>query len=270
MCREADWCVASFGGWKMARRRFWNGFLAGSAAGAGAAAASVLGWKLIGKARHGRILRVERSLQIGRPVDEVFRAWSDLESLPQRVDFLESVEARGNRSHWIANVGGRRVEWDAEITQRLPNEALGWKSVKGPKHTGRIDFSPIGNDTLVHVTMNYCPPGQMAGMFAPLQRTIEHYIEEAFRGFKFTLEGKGREDAQSVNTSPTMQRSMSPTPGQMGRDVSGTPAMNEEQRATGTFGHVSESDLGRHTQTSRFGGSPESAVDYTRPPDAKS
>jgi hypothetical protein len=67
-----------------------------------------------------------------------------------------------------------------------------------------------------------------------------------------------------------MQRSMSPTPGQIGKDVSGTPAMNEEQRATGTFGHVSESDLNRHTQTSRFGGNPESAVDYTRPPDAKS
>jgi len=254
----------------MASRRFWNGFLAGTAAGAGAAAASVLGWKLAGRARAGRILRIERSLQIGRGVDEVFRAWSDLESLPQRVDFIESVERRGNRSHWVMNVGGRRMEWDAEITQDLPNQALGWKSLSGPKHTGRIDFSPIGGDTLVHVTMNYCPPGQMAGMFAPAQRAIEDYIEEAFRSFKSTLEGKGREDggSQNVNTSPTMQRSMSPTPAQMGKDVTGTSALNEEKRSTGTYGQVSEPDLGRHTQNSRYGG-PET-VEYTRPPDAKS
>ena len=251
----------------MATRRFWNGFLAGTAAGAGAAAASVLGWKLIGRARNGRILRFERSLQIGRPVDEVFRAWSDLESLAERASFIQSVEQHGDLSHWVANIGGRRVEWDAEITQRLPNQALGWKSVNGPKHTGRIDFSQIGNDTLVHVTMNYCPPGQMAHMFAPVQRAIESYIEEAFRGFKFTLEGKGREDgsAQNVNTSPTMQRSMSPA--QMGRDVSGTPAMNEQQRATGTYGQVTDNDANR--QTSRFGGGPDT-VDYTRPPEAKS
>jgi uncharacterized membrane protein len=261
----------SFLGVEMATRRFWNGFLAGTAAGAGAAAASILGWKLVGKARDGRVLRFERSLQIGRGVEEVFRAWSDLESLPQHVNFIDSVERHGDLSHWVANVGGRRVEWDAEITQYLPNEALGWKSVNGPKHTGRIDFSPIGGDTLVHVTMNYCPPGQLANMFAPIQRTVENYIEEAFRGFKFALEGKGREDGspQNVNTSPTMQRSMSPTPSQMGSDVTGTPAMNQEQRATGTFGHASESDLNRHTQSSRFGG-PETTVEYTRPPKAKS
>lgn len=254
----------------MATRRFWNGFLAGTAAGAGAAAASVLGWKMIGRARQGRILRFERSLQIGRPLEEVFRAWSDLESLPERVEFIQSVEQHGNLTHWVANIGGRRIEWDAEITQNLANQALGWKSVNGPKHTGRIDFSRIGNDTLVHVAMNYCPPGQMAHMFAPLQRAIESYIEEAFRGFKFALEGKGREDgAQNVNTSPTMQRSMSPTPTQMGRDVTGTPAMNQEQRATGTYGQPTDTDANRHTQTSRFGGAPES-VEYTRPPEAKS
>jgi hypothetical protein len=108
--------------------------------------------------------------------------------------------------------------------------------------------------------MNYCPPGQLSGMFAPVQRTVESYIEDAFRAFKFTLEGKGREDGSAgVNTSPTMQRTMSPT--QLGKDVTGTAAMNEE-RGTGTYGRGSES------QTSRFGG--QETVDYTRPPDAKS
>ncbi len=257
----------------MASKKFWYGFSAGASAGVSATVAVFAGLKLLGRIRDRRILRLEKSLQIGAPVDVVFRAWSDVENLPGFVRAIESVQRRGERSHWILNLGGRRVEWGAEITQNLPNEALGWKSISGPKHTGRIDFSPLGNDTLVHVTMNYCPPGQMARLFSPLQHPIERYIEEAFRDFKAALEEQGRGERAGpqggVNTSSTMQRNLSPTPAQMGSDVTGTPAMNEQQRATGTFGHISESDLSRHTQTSRYGG-PEQTVEYTRPPEAKS
>jgi uncharacterized membrane protein len=239
----------------MASRNFWRGFTAGAVSGAAAGAASLIAWKLVGRVRNGRILRFEKSVQIGRPVGEVYEAWTRLDQLPRFVDFIESVEPRGERSHWTVNIGGRRIEWDAEITQRMPNQAIGWKSLNGPKHTGRVDFSPLGSDTLIHVTMNYCPPAQLGRLFSPLTNPIEHYIDEAFRGFKAALEGKGQDTASSGRL---------PMSG-----VTGMPAANQ-QRATGTYGQtMQQSDLDRHTQTGRFGG-PESAVEYTRPPEAKS
>jgi uncharacterized membrane protein len=246
------------------RKKFWTGFTAGAVAGAGAAGASLLAWRAFGRVKNGRILRLEKSIQIGRPVNEVFAAWSRLEDLPNRTGLVQEVRTEGDHSRWILNLGGRLVRWEAEVTQRIQNEALGWKSVGGPKHTGRIDFSPLGNDTLVHITMNYAPPGQMGNLFSPLWGRLEHYIEQALRDFKASLEGKGQEGRIAEPSSERMP---------MG-SITPTPAMNQ-QRATGTYGTTVQagadvqSRLDQHTQTTRFGGAPETTVEYTAPPEAK-
>ena len=245
------------------KKKFWTGFTAGAVAGVAAAGGSLLAWKTFGRVKNGRILRLEKSLQIGKPVDEVYEAWSQLEQIPSYTDLVQEVRTDGDRSKWVMNLGGRMVRWEAEITQRLENEAIGWKSVSGPKHTGRIDFSPLGTDTMVHITMNYAPPMQMGRLFSPVWGRLEHYIDQALRDFKAALEGKGQEGRD-------FERRVA---GKM--PATGTSALNE-QRATGTFGQQGQSsptgsmpeDLNRSTQSGRFGG-PESAVEYTRPPDAK-
>jgi len=251
------------------KKKFWTGFTAGAVAGAAAAGGSLLAWKTFGRVKNGRILRLEKSLQIGRPVDEVYEAWSQLEQIPSYTDLVQEVRTDGDRSKWVMNLGGRMVRWEAEITQRLENEAIGWKSVSGPKHTGRIDFSPLGTDTIVHITMNYAPPMQMGRLFSPIWGRLEHYIDQALRDFKAALEGKGQEGRDFARRS-TEKMPL--------RGVTGTSAMNEvgQQRATGTFGQQGQTsasastpeDLNRSTQSGRFGG-PESSVEYTRPPESK-
>jgi hypothetical protein len=216
----------------------------------------------LGRVKNGRILRLEKSIQIGRPVSEVYEAWSHLEGLPNRTPLVQDINVSGNHSRWVLNLGGRLVRWEAEVTQRIPNEAIGWKSVGGPKHTGRIDFSPLGNDTVVHITMNYAPPGQMANLFSPMWGRLEHYIEQALRDFKASLEGKGQEGRVADRASERVSAG----------PITPTPAMNQ-QRATGTYGPGamgnSQSQLDQHTQTTRFGGAPETTVEYTAPPEAK-
>ena len=222
----------------MARRRFWKGFAVGAAAGAGAGFGSCFLTRAIFR-RQSRIVRLEKSLQIGRPIEEVFRAWSDFERLPRLVRLVEEVRVQGKRSHWKMRLNGRSFEWDAELTQSIPNQALAWKSVSGPKHTGRINFSPLGNDTEVHVVMNYAPPGgELAGDLTRQTAGLEHYLGQALRDFKAALEGKGQETAAE--------------PGGPGRRTpAGIPA-HEEVRSTGT--HGPESELSGHR--SRFGGIP--------------
>ena len=124
-------------------RKFWSGFTAGAVAGVAAAATSLLAWRTVGRARNGRILRLEKSLQIGCPVAEVFDAWSHLEELPRRTRLVQEVRTQGDRSHWTLNLGARLVRWGAEVTQRVPNQAIAWKSISGPKHTGRIDLIQV-------------------------------------------------------------------------------------------------------------------------------
>ena len=173
------------------RSNYWGGFAVGAAIGTGAAIAAAIIANIAGN-RSSRIVRLEDSVQIGRPVAEVFRAWSDLESIAGYMEFVNSIRVDGDISIWDATIDGKNFRWKAQTTQIVPNEAIGWKSVSGPKHTGRITFSKIGDDTLVHVTMNYAPPvGVFGRLLSPFSDHFEGYISQSLRDFKNAMEGGG-------------------------------------------------------------------------------
>ncbi len=90
-----------------------------------------------------------------------------------------------------------QIEWESEIEQFIPNQAIGWKSVTGPKHSGRATFSPIENDTVVNVTMNFLPPLRFLRL-APLRDKIQQHFEQVLRDFKASLEGKGQETGRTA------------------------------------------------------------------------
>lgn len=189
----------------MTGQKFWSGFVAGAAMGAFAGMAGVL----LARRRSGdidsRVVRLEKSVNIGRPVQNVFAAWSDFERLPRWINFIRRVERYGTHTRWLVNMDSREFEWEAQITQVVPNESIGWKSLSGPKHTGRITFSPLGNQTVVHVLMNYAPRlGGFSGML-PIDQHLEQWIDRGLREFKAALEreGSAREgQSRSEFTSP--------------------------------------------------------------------
>lgn len=169
---------------------YWGGFAVGAAIGTGAAIAAVVIANMMGN-RSSRIVRLEDSVQIGRPVEEVFRAWMDFESLAETLSCVNNVRTVETISYWDATVDGKNFKWQAETVRVIPNEAIGWKSVSGPKHTGRITFASIGNDTLLHVTMNYAPPvGVFSRLLSPFSEHLEGYINQSLRDFKNAMEGR--------------------------------------------------------------------------------
>jgi uncharacterized membrane protein len=170
------------------RSSYWGGFAAGAAIGTGAAIAAAVIANLAGN-RDRRIVRLEDSVQIGRHVEDVFRAWRDLERLADSMQYVNRIRVDRDLSTWDATVDGKAFRWKAQITQMIPNEAIGWKSVSGPKHTGRIVFSPVGDDTLIHVTMNYAPPVSIFGrLLSPFSEHLESYINQCLRDFKDAME----------------------------------------------------------------------------------
>jgi uncharacterized membrane protein len=232
----------------MASRRYRKGFTAGIATGAGIALGTLVLVNLVGRVRGGRVVRLQKSLQIGRPVEEVFDAWADLENLQGWSSIIRSIDRTGHRSHWVVDINGKQLAWDAEVEQFVPNQSIGWKSLNGPKHTGRITFSPLGDDTVMNVTMNYAPPLALLRPFvAPFSARMEGYLDQVLRDFKAALEG-----GQSIGRfGATGSQRRSP----------------EHLRATGTFSAVPD-NIGQSQHTG-FGG-PERPLDYELPPEAKS
>ncbi len=187
------------------RENFWSGFVVGAAVGALAGVGGVL----VARRRSAgeidkHVVRLEKSVNIGRPVQSVFAAWSSFERLPQWISFVRRVERHGTQTRWLVNIDNREFEWDAQITQVVPNESIGWKSLNGPKHTGRITFSPLGDQTVVHVVMNYAPPLNALGSMLPIDQHLEQWIDRGLREFKLALEREAgvREAAQREFTSP--------------------------------------------------------------------
>jgi len=187
------------------QRDFWAGVVVGGAIGAVAGIAGVLTARRRSADIDRHVVRLEKSVNIGRPVERVFAAWSAFERLPQWISFVRRVERYGTQTHWLVNLDGREFEWEAQITQVAPNESIGWKSLRGPKHTGRITFSPLGNQTVVHVLMNYAPPLGGLGSMLPIEPHLEQWIERALREFKLALEREGA-------GAETLRRSSSPAP----------------------------------------------------------
>jgi len=141
-------------------------------------------------------VRIDRSIVIDRPPEEVYRFWRNLSNLPKFMRHLESVEEmEGKRSHWKMNTaGGRTVEWDAVIHNELANELIAWRSLPGSDvdSAGSVWFKPTpnGHGTEVRVEMQFNPPGGAVGAAAAsmLGANPEEQMAEALENLKHELE----------------------------------------------------------------------------------
>jgi uncharacterized membrane protein len=143
-----------------------------------------------------RTIRVQKSITVSRPPEEVYRFWHDFQNLPRFMHHLVSVQVTGERRlHWVAKApGGKTVEWDAEIIDDRPNERIAWRSLAGADvdNSGSVRFerAPGGRGTEVRVEMQYSPPGGVIG--ATIAKLFgeapEQQVQEDLRRFKQVME----------------------------------------------------------------------------------
>ena len=144
----------------------------------------------------GRGVKIEKSLTINRPVEELYSFWRNLENLPRVMSHLEEVrEYDGNRSHWVAKApAGTTVEWDAEVYNEKENELIAWRSLEGADvdNAGSVHFktAAAGRGTEVRVVLKYDPPAGVVGSAVARLFGEEpgQQIDEDLRRFKSLME----------------------------------------------------------------------------------
>jgi uncharacterized membrane protein len=113
--------------------------------------------------------KIEKTILIARPPEELFRFWRNLENLPEFMENLESVRILDDRhSHWVLKgPGGQPYEWDAEIVNEHPGEMISWQTLPGAdvQSAGTVRFNPAddGRSTLLRVILEFHPPGGAVG-----------------------------------------------------------------------------------------------------------
>lgn len=113
-------------------------------------------------------VRVDESITIDKPAEELFRFWRNFENLPGVMKNVRSVTVDGNRSHWVVTApAGRTIEWDAEIVNEIENQVIGWQSLEGSTVdvAGSVRFEPAhsGHGTVVKISLQYNPPAGYLG-----------------------------------------------------------------------------------------------------------
>lgn len=144
-------------------------------------------------------VHITTAFGIRKPAEELYAFWRNFENLPRVMTHLESVRVIDDRrSHWIAkakSLGGKRLEWDAEITVDEPDRRIAWRSLPGGDvdNAGQITFAPgLHEDrgTEVHVRMDYVPPlGRLGHLLASaLGNNPKRVVREDLRNFKRLME----------------------------------------------------------------------------------
>ena len=137
---------------------------------------------------------VKESVEVNVPVSTAYNQWTQFEEFPKFMENVESVtQLDDTHLRWIADVGGRRQEWKAEITQQVPDEIIAWRSIEGQENAGSVRFESLGADRAkIEVTLTWEPEGIVeaaADRIGISERALNVDLER----FKDLIEGRGVE-----------------------------------------------------------------------------
>jgi uncharacterized membrane protein len=127
----------------------------------------------------GTASSVQDSIEVNVPVSTAYNQWTQFEEFPKfMVSVQEVKQLDDTHLHWRAVVAGKTKEWDAEITEQIPDQRIAWRSTSGPRNEGVVSFHRLGdNRTKVVLQMNYEP------------ETTGEKIGDVLGGVKLTTKG---------------------------------------------------------------------------------
>jgi uncharacterized protein YndB with AHSA1/START domain len=104
---------------------------------------------------------ITHSIEVNAPLLTVYNQWTRFEEFPRFMQGVDEVRKDGpNRLFWRAKIGGKEKEWEAEITEQVPNTRIAWRSVDGASNSGAVTFDELDvSQTRITLTMEYEPEG---------------------------------------------------------------------------------------------------------------
>lgn len=91
---------------------------------------------------------VEKSIEVGVPVHSAYNQWTQFETFPEFMDGVKEVRQMDDTHlRWKADINGKKEEWDAEITEQIPDKRIAWRSTTGSPNAGVVTFHPLDSTT---------------------------------------------------------------------------------------------------------------------------
>jgi uncharacterized membrane protein len=137
---------------------------------------------------------VEQTIEVQVPIETAYNQWTQFEEFPQFIEGVEEVKQLDDRRlHGVAEFGGERHEWDAEIVEQNPEERVAWRNIDGKDNAGVVTFHKIDDAvTRIAVQMDFAPEGlkeKLGDAIGVPNRRVKADLER----FKQFIEARGQE-----------------------------------------------------------------------------
>jgi uncharacterized membrane protein len=137
---------------------------------------------------------IEKSIEVKVPVHTAYNQWTQFEEFPRFMEGVEEVrQLDDTHLHWRAKIGGKEEQWDAVITEQIPDERIAWRNTTGAPNAGVITFHKLDpRRTKLMLQVDYEPQGAMENIGSALG-VVGRRIEGDLERFKEFIESRGAE-----------------------------------------------------------------------------
>ncbi|KNE81084.1 MULTISPECIES: SRPBCC family protein [Streptomyces] len=139
--------------------------------------------------------KVEESVEVEVPVRTAYDQWTQFEDFPQFMEGVERIEQRTpTRTHWVTEIAGVKREFDAEVTEQIPDERVAWTTVEGEvKQAGVVTFHRLDDKrTKVMLQLDHDPQG-IADTVGDKMGFVKKQAKQDLSRFKSFIESRGVE-----------------------------------------------------------------------------
>lgn len=134
------------------------------------------------------------SVEVNVPIRVAYDQFTQFEEFPRFMNsVLEVRQLDDKRLHWKATVMGKPIEWDAEITEQIPDKVIAWRSTSGTPSGGTVTFTSLSRSR-TRVTLDmYYEPQDGVEMVGDALGAVRMEAQANLRKFKEMIETRGQE-----------------------------------------------------------------------------
>ena len=139
---------------------------------------------------------IQEYIIVGVPRETAYNQWTQFKEFPKVMKAVQQADQKDDeddQTTWSVKIGPSARQWEAEITEQVPDERIVWKATGGANNWGVVTFHSLDDNlTRVMVQMEYHPTGfiEKTGKLLRIQR---RRVRRELRLFKHFLEIPGQE-----------------------------------------------------------------------------
>ncbi|HZR94921.1 MAG TPA: SRPBCC family protein [Gaiellaceae bacterium] len=137
---------------------------------------------------------IEQSVEVEVPVRTAYDQWTQFEEFPRFMQGVDEVrQLDDTHLHWKATIGGKTHEWDAEITEQLPDDRIAWRSTDGKTNAGVVTFHRLDESrTKVMLQLDWESEGMLEALGSAVG-SDDRRVRGDLERFKELIESRGVE-----------------------------------------------------------------------------